>query len=533
MIKKFMALLSAIVLVFTLTACKDNTIDLSVVNPENDVYYEIFVRSFADSDGDGVGDFNGITAKLPYLADLGVSGLWLMPIQPAASYHGYDVTDYYDVNADYGTMADFEALCQAADDLGIRIMLDMVFNHTSNQHPWFQAALAGDEQYLDYYVTAPTSTNTSKLLGSWGQTIWHTTDNFKYVGYFSYTMPDLNLYSDAVNEEILNISKFWIDKGVSGFRLDAVHHYFGDNEYIGMDNNYLDNVIYLKNYRKAIDAYTDNFFIIGEAYIEDLYNVVADYFAGIDSPIDFPVAAKLRSSANQTINRGYVSMLSLIYNSYADINPDFISTPFLVNHDMDRLASQVLGDEQTLKLAAEMLLSLPGDPIIYYGEELGQFGYKASGPDIWDETRRMPFLWGDEYTTDWIVSSNASLIDLEAQNANVDNAQAQMDDPNSLYNVYKTMIALRNANMALKYGNSFVAYENNTGALQGYYREYTYDTLSQKVLVLHNFSNEAIDMISYDGTILYVSGLSDLSSVTQIPARSTVVIEINPGDSNA
>ncbi|MBU0997517.1 MAG: alpha-amylase [Firmicutes bacterium] len=533
MIKKLLLFVTVLTIGVAFISCTPKDPTVEEANPKNDTYYEVFVRSFADSDGDGIGDFNGITDKLSYFQTIGITGLWLMPINPSPSYHGYDVTDYYDVNSDYGTMEDFDNLISTASSMGIKIMMDMVFNHTSNQHPWFLAALDGDEKYQDYYVFIDKSSNTSSVLGSWGQNIWHTIDDMKYCGYFSNTMPDLNMYSDAVKEEILNISKFWIDKGVSGFRLDAAHHYFGDNEYLLMDNNYLDNVVYLKHYKQDIDEYTDNFYLIGEIYIEDLYQIVGDYFAGLDSPLDFPVAAKIRSSVQSTINRTYVSNLVSYYNYYRSINEDFISTPFIVNHDMNRLASTVLGNQDTLKLSAEMLLTLPGNPIIYYGEEIGMYGYKASGPDIWDETRRLPLLWGDDYTTDWVESANIALSNLNDMNLNVYTITEQLNDSNSLLTVYEDMSILRNNNIALKYGNSFEAYENNTPSLQGYYREYQYLENYQKVLVLHNFSNSDIAMVEYTGTVLYASGLTDLTDVQLIPARGTVVIDISGEDADA
>lgn len=527
MIKKSWITVVIFLFGFGMASCGAKTIDLEKINPENGVYYEIFVRSFADSDEDGIGDFNGITEKLSYLKDLGITGLWLMPIHPSPSYHGYDVLDYYDVNPDYGTMEDFENLIEQADLLGMKIMLDMVFNHTSNQHPWFLAALDGDEAYEDYYSFTPSTTNTAKVLGSWGQTIWHTIDNVKYCGYFSHTMPDLNFYSENVKEEVLKISEFWIDKGVKGFRLDAVHHLYGDNESLTMGNIYLDNVVYLKQYSKAIDAYKSDIYIIGEIFEETLHRVVGDYFKGLDSPIDFPVAAKIRFAAQNTINRVYVTNLKAIYDYYRTVDEDFISAPFIVNHDMDRFASQVLGHEDILKMSAEMLLTLPGNPIIYYGEEIGMYGVKAIGPDIWDETRRLPILWGDEYTTDWISSSNISLINMNEQNNGIETILEQLENANSLLATYIAMLQVRNNNIALKYGNTFYAYENNTSSFQGFYREYAYEDQSQKVLVIHNFSNEEVDMIDYNGIIIYVSGLTDLSNVLTIPARSTIIIQLN------
>jgi glycosidase len=390
------------------------------------------------------------------------------------------------------------------------------------------AAIAGDETYQDYYDFVPLSLDTSRLIGSWGQNIWHTTNGLKYCGYFSNTMPDLNMYSDAVKQEILEISKFWIDKGVSGFRLDAVHHYFGTNEYPDHVTTFYDNIIYLRDYRDELLTYDPDFYLMGEVYIEDLYNIVGNYFYAIDSPIDFPVASTIRSSVTNTFNSSYVTVLLNYYNFYRDINADFISAPFIVNHDMDRLASSVLGNVETLKLSAEMLLTLPGNPIIYYGEEIGMFGYKASGPDIWDETRRLPILWGDEYTTDWVVSSNTALVNINLLNESVDTVDQQLQDENSLLATYRAMTHLRTNNIALMYGNSIEKYEGCTASLQGFYREYQYEEMYQKVLVIHNFANSETPMVATTGTVIYVSGQTDLSNVQNIPARGTVVIDVTP-----
>jgi alpha-amylase len=528
MIKKNAIIFMLACLAFVLFGCNTTTTTagLAGANPKNDVYYEIFVRSFADSDADGVGDFNGITAKLDYLTDLGITGIWLMPIHPSPSYHGYDVTDYYAVNPDYGTMADFENLVTEASAHGIRVMLDMVFNHTSSQHPWFQAALAGDAQYLAFYNFIDGSTDTSGALGSWGQNIWHTVGDAKFCGYFSNTMPDLNFTNPAVLSEIMAISKFWVDKGVTGFRLDAAHHFFGTNEYLDRNVTYLDNLVYLRDYTDELEAYAPNFYVLGEIMIEDLFGVVAKYFMSIDSPIDFPVAAILRSSAPRNTNRAYVSMLKEIYDEYRDNSADFISAPFLTNHDMDRMASQVSGNQDTLRLAAEMLLTLPGNPILYYGEEIGMYGEKTYGPDIWDETRRMPLPWGDASTTDWLDDSSTIFINVDAQNKAIANVSEQVIDGASLFSVYQQLLLVRDTNIALKYGNSFAAYEHNTDALQGFYREYTFEDQTQKVLILHNFSVSVTAAIEIVGTVLYCSETTDLTNVTGVPPKSTVIIDV-------
>ena len=195
---------------------------------EDDVFYEIFVRSFNDSDGDGIGDFNGIIEKLDYLndgdpgtnTDLGVSGLWLMPIHPSTSYHGYDVIDYYAVNPEYGTMEDFNRLLDEAHKRGIRVIIDLVLNHTSVDHPWFRAAQDPMSEYRDWYVWSDTEPSGSG---------WHASDHGYYFGIFWEGMPDLNYEHPPVTEQMHDVARYWLqDIGVDGFRLDAAKHLIED-----------------------------------------------------------------------------------------------------------------------------------------------------------------------------------------------------------------------------------------------------------------------------------------------------------------
>ncbi|MGB0346259.1 MAG: alpha-amylase family glycosyl hydrolase, partial [Balneolaceae bacterium] len=192
------------------------------------VWYEIFVRSFYDSDGDGIGDFNGLTEKLDYLndgdpntdTDLGIGGIWLMPIHPSPSYHGYDVTDYRAINPDYGSMEDFKNFIVAANERGIKVIIDYVMNHTSTEHPWFQASAAGDSHFRDFYRWEESKPNYN---GPWGQTVWHQRNGDYYYGLFWGGMPDLNYENPAVKDSMFAISDFWIEEiGIDGFRQDAV-----------------------------------------------------------------------------------------------------------------------------------------------------------------------------------------------------------------------------------------------------------------------------------------------------------------------
>jgi glycosidase len=186
------------------------------------VFYEIFVRSFKDSNKDGIGDFNGIVQKMDYLESLGVNALWLMPIFPSPSYHGYDVTDYYDVNPQYGSMEDFKNLLDEAHKRDIRVVIDLVINHTSSQHPWFEEANSSPQSvYRDFYIWSPEPKSN----------LWHQGKDAFYYGYFWEGMPDLNFNNPAVTSEIFKVLSFWLkDVGVDGFRVDAAKHLIEDGD---------------------------------------------------------------------------------------------------------------------------------------------------------------------------------------------------------------------------------------------------------------------------------------------------------------
>jgi glycosidase len=423
-------------------------------------------------------------------------------------------------------MDDFKNLLKAADELGIKIMLDMVFNHTSSEHPWFKAALAGDPKYRDYYIFANENTQTT-LRGSWGQNIWHTAGDQYYCGYFSYTMPDLNFYNPEVIEEIKNISRFWVDLGVDGFRLDAAQHFFGYNEYQDQRYDFFSNIYFEKDLKKMIKEIDPDFYLIGEINEND-ETLVKNYFLGLDSPLDFPISARLKTATASSGNSTYATYLAKIYNDYREQSSYFVSAPFLTNHDQDRVSELLQHNVAKMKFAAEMLLTLPGTPILYYGEELGMAGYKSNGEksggvEIWDETRRLPLPFGDEYTTTWFSDTNFPSV--VANNA-LPTASVQMQDPDSLYSTYKKLIALRKNNIALQYGNSFTPYENNTWQLQGFYREFTFEEVTQKVLILHNLSNKDLTLPDYQGRIIYASGTDDYAAVTAVKAKSTVIIDV-------
>lgn len=504
--KKFLYSFVIILLALTLIACNQTpteptvptepTIDLSAINPQHDIYYQIFVRSFADSNQDGIGDIQGIINQLDYLEDLGITALWLLPINPSPSYHGYNVTDYYDIHDDYGTLEDFQALIDEAQSRDIKIVIDLVINHTSDQHPWFVSAQASvDSPFRDYYV-------------------WNGNTAFEsFVG----GMKDLNFHNPAVKEEVKNIMDFYLEMGVHGFRIDAAKHLFE-----GL-NATLDNALLLLSLNAHIKENYPDAYIVSEVF-EYNYNAVVDYFIGSDSVFNFHAAQTIWDKVGTGNSRFLLaSNLNRSYDAFREIDPDFIDAPFMGNHDLDRVASmpafQGLQGPDKLAQAMRVLLTLPGSPFIYYGDELGMKGYRYEGNNIpgygvvYDEYRRQPFLWGDSaIETTWLPS--------DGSNDSTPNLATQMAQETSLFHAYKEMIQIRKENPALMYGNDFTPYKDNSSNLQGYVRMYQYDTIEQAVIVLHNLSR---DTISID-----LPYLSIIFGETNLEPYQTLILEIDP-----
>jgi alpha-amylase len=416
------------------------------------VFYEIFVRSFRDSNGDGIGDFNGITEKLDYLQELGIRGIWLMPIFPSPSYHGYDVTDYYAVNEDYGTMDDFKRLLDEAHKRGIRIIIDLVLNHTSAEHPWFQKALENDPQYTDWYVWSEIDPGG---VGPWGQTVWYKAGNGKYY-YAVYwdQMPDLNHENPAVQQEVEKITSFWLsDVGVDGFRLDGARYWVEqDDELADSPANHE----YLKNWSTFYRSVNPQAFSVGEIWTTNF--AVAGYTKNneIDSAFNFDLAGAIIKSLNEGNNSG----LGFSLPSTVKLFPDQDNSNFLTNHDMDRAMNQLGGDTDKARAAAGILLTAPGIPFLYYGEEIGMKGAKP------DEHIRTPMQWTDEKGAGFSSGITWEPVNTDYQLINVAK-QAGTDD--SLLEYYRKLVQLRNTHTALQVGETYVA-DSNSNKLVAYLR---------------------------------------------------------------
>ncbi len=359
--------------------------------------YEIFVGSFADSNGDGIGDLNGILENLDYLndgdpatrEDLGVNALWLTPVFPSPTYHKYDATDYYAIDPAFGTLADYDALVSACHERGVRLYLDLAVNHTSVEHPWFTEAAAylgtlpsGQDPdpaacpYVDYYVFSREQQTGYEPLGG---TEWY------YEARFWSGMPDLNLDSEAVRNELRNILGFWLDRGADGFRLDAMTSYYTDDHARSEE--------FLTWIAETVHQKKPGSYLVGEAWEnQDAYAVF--YKSGIDSLFDFAfagqegvIAQAVRSGKN---GRRYVDRMIEEEELYASMSGRYINAPFYTNHDMARSYGYYAKDTQNrVKLAMALNLLQTGNAFVYYGEELGMRG---SGKD---ENKRAPFPWKD------------------------------------------------------------------------------------------------------------------------------------------
>ena len=462
---------SLLLLISILAACTPATksIETQVVEPSqaavaaqgtegfpwwNDtVFYEIFVRSFRDSNGDGVGDFNGIIENLDYLQDLGIRGLWLMPINPSPSYHGYDVTDYYAVNPDYGTMDDFKHLLAEAHKRDIKVIIDLVLNHTSAQHPWFKDAIKPGSQYHDWYVWKDQDPGT---LGPWGATAWYKATNGQfYYAIFWDQMPDLNYNNPAVREEAKKVSSFWLkDVGIDGFRLDAVRYLVEDDKLADSNTNHA----FLKEWREYYRSINPQAFTVGEAWTDNAN--VKEYTktdAELDSAFNFDLSTAILKSLNESNN---TSVRFLLQTTVRDF-PQQDSANFLTNHDMPRVVNQ-LGEnkEGKAKVAAGILLTAPGIPFIYYGEEIGMSGSKP------DEMIRTPMQWTNENGAGFTSGKPWEPVNSDFSSVNV---AKQTGDHTSTLEHYRTLIQLRNGHAALRVGKTFIA-ESNSNKLVAYLR---------------------------------------------------------------
>ncbi|MDO7542603.1 MAG: alpha-amylase family glycosyl hydrolase [Flavobacteriaceae bacterium] len=489
---RFISLLLLLTLIFcskeatgTSDRISETTINLDNIETDpwwNDaVFYEIFVRSFYDSNADGVGDLQGIIQKLDYLndgnpntdTDLGITALWLMPIFPSPSYHGYDVTDYRNIDEEYGTMNDFKALITAAHARGIKIVIDFVGNHTSDQHPWFTAS-ASNESKRDWYLW---NSNKPSYNGPWGQEVWHERNSSYYYGVFWGGMPDLNYTNQEVTNEIKNTLRFWKEEvGVDGFRIDAVKHWIENGD---QQENTAATLAWWRDlyvFQKSLDP---GLMMVGEAWTST-QNIAPYSDKRLDYCFEFDLSYALIDGINNQTNSGLKSKMSEIISTY---ETNQYGT-FLTNHDQDRSFYRFGMDERKAKLAARILLSLPGVPYIYYGEEVGMLGQKP------DEDIRRPMQWTSSANAGFSSTQPWHPLNNNYVNYNVANQQLESE---SIWSQYQIWIKQRTRNTALRSGNyDFI--ESNNSRMFSYLRA---DSESNTAFaVIHNLSSQNTDDIT-------------------------------------
>ena len=448
--------------------------------------YEVFVYSFADGDGDGIGDLSGLTERLSYLndgkdgsgEDLEITELWLMPVFPSPTYHKYDTTDYLNIDPAYGTLQDFDRLLAACHQRNVKVILDLALNHTSVEHPWFT-------EHPEYYnFSDEPKTGYAKLSGS---------DRY-YEARFWEGMPDLNLDSPGVREEIEKILEFWLKRGVDGFRLDAVTSYYTEDT--GK------NVEFLTWLNREVKKQNPDAYLVGECWTgQETY---AKYYdSGVDSFFDFAFADQDGIIAN--VVRGtkpvsyYAKSLEKEEALYKEHNPSYINAPFYTNHDMGRSTGYYAYDDGTrTKFAGALNLLMPGNAFLYYGEELGM---KGSGKD---ENKRAPMQWGEN--DPMLCAGPPGMDSFEMK---FDSLDRQKEDPGSIYHYYKNVLRIRNRFPVIRNGSTHVQDALTTETVCGFTREAEGE---DRVLLVIN-GGEEMEAISLSGT--HFTKLSDSLSVSE------------------
>jgi alpha-amylase len=423
--------------------------------------YEIFVRSFFDGDGDGIGDLRGLTEKLDYIndgspstdRDLGAQCIWLMPVNEASSYHGYDATDYYRVERDYGTNDDFKRFVVEAHRRGIAVLVDMVLNHVSSEHPWFRDALgspaAAHRSWFRWASSLPSER------GPWGQEVWHRSplrDEY-YYGVFWHGMPDLDLRTPAVREEAKKIAAFWLtEMGVDGFRLDAVPYLVEEpGQQIGTAGTHA----FLREYAASVRTIEPDAFTVGEVW-DGLDRMLPYYPDQLESYFAFDLSDLLIAA----VRDGSPQPLLDRYTRFQRLVSDTRYSTFLRNHDQTRTLTALGGDVARAKVAAALLLTLPGLPFVYYGEEIGMTGDKP------DERLRTPMQWGGAAGAGFTRAKPWEPLQPDWATTSI---ERQDRDPASLLNLYRRLIRLRLDHSALGVGQ-FVALTASNPAVAAYVR---------------------------------------------------------------
>ncbi len=479
-------------------------------------FYEIFVRSFYDSDGDGVGDFNGIIEKLDYLndgdpsttSDLGVEGIWLMPIHDSPSYHGYDVNDYRSINPDYGTMDDFKNFLEEAHNRGIKVIIDLVLNHSSTEISWFKEAQSSESSSKrNWYRWNDSKPSYS---GPWGQNVWHGNGPY-YYGLFWGGMPDLNYEEPDLKNEMFDVTRFWLeDVGIDGFRLDAVKYIYEDGselEDLPETHDFWREWVAVTKASKA-DALS-----VGEAWTSTEKVVPYVVNNGLDFCFEFDLGSAMLNSVKTGEAFHIREQISKVINSY----PYYQFGSFATNHDQNRIMDELNEDESKVKLMAATYLTLPGIPFVYYGEEVGMKGTKP------DENIRRPMSWSNSSNAGFSASNPWNS---PSSNYTTHNVEVGSQDTNSLFNWYRKLIQLRKEEVALQKGD-FGEIDVQKESVFAFIRTFENEQL---LILINNGDAEVTESISTSDLIQLDEGIAwvdYLDASARIDVSNVSSFEVN------
>ncbi|OQC10616.1 MAG: Alpha-amylase precursor [Tenericutes bacterium ADurb.Bin087] len=493
----------------------DYEIDETVTNVNGGVYYQIFVRSFADTNSDGQGDLKGIEQKIPYLKMLGVKGIWLTPIHPSPSYHGYDVTDYKAIHPHFGTLEDFDSMMRVASEHDIDVVLDLVINHSARSHPWF---IEGRRRFN----TPEYDPNDPYDKGNWYDFYIENGEVKVKIGYFGDHMPELKLDNIAVREEVTSISKFWLDRGVKGFRLDAAGHFFDTDP---------ENIAFLAWFSDMVKSYKQGSYIVAEAWTG--FNAQKYYYAGVESLFNFDGANATGFIIDNIETRSgppIAYYLDKCFKEAYEINENALMAMFLSNHDMDRSSQMFTRDQlERQKLAASIYILTPGVPFMYYGEEIGLKGSRGGAQT--DANRRLPMIWKrseDAFRTDVPVGTTYDM-----RNQVKDGVEELLAEPMSLLNHYRKVINVRNSHPWIKNARLSNLQLNNNGVSAVTLKEHggerelhvIHSLLAEPVTLrltrfIKDYEVEIIHDIYTTGTrATYVDGLLTLAPYSSVVLR--------------
>ncbi len=484
--KKFLAiilLVTTIVTLGVLSGCEQSKVDPTDDNYR--VFYQVFVGSFSDSNDDGIGDLRGLINRMDYLNDgditngqsLGVQGLWLSPIFPSPTYHKYDTYNYYDVDSLFGTLDDLKELIALCHERNVKIILDLVLNHTSTSHPNFakfktaQLNDSVDDPYYDYYTY---KNYRDDLIGNNAKHIVPGSTNIYYEGNFDSGMPELNYDNPQVRQDMLDVAKFYLDMGIDGFRFDAVKYiYYGDTA---------KSVDFWKWYMEELTKIKSDVYCVGECWSAE--GETLQYVEALNC-FNFQIGDAegyiSRAAKSQQEDVGtFANYVSSYQNKILSANANGMPISFLTNHDQDRSAGFLNLSNGQAFMAANLMLLAPGSPFIYYGEEIGMKG--ARGGANTDANRRLAMLWGDDDTV-----RNPFGATYESKYQINGTVASHLEDENSLLNRYRQLIELRVKYPQIARG-SYKPLTTSNGCVAGFIVTYNGET----TVIMHNSALESV-----------------------------------------